>query len=67
MVSMPTLNVVDLGVELWSGEIKDYKIGTCICFFSTAHTVLMSKNKDWLAWNLDNEYHLMAMTHSFTH
>jgi hypothetical protein len=35
-----------------SGETKDYNID--ICCFSTKHTALRSKSKDWLAWNQDN-------------
>jgi hypothetical protein len=35
-----------------SGQTKDYKIG--ICCFSTKHTALRCKSKDWLARNQNN-------------
>jgi len=34
------------------GQTKDYEIG--ICFFSTKHTALRRKSKDWLTRNQDN-------------
>jgi hypothetical protein len=52
MVSVLALNVVDRGLELWSGQSKDYKIG--ICYFSAKHAALRSKSKDRLAQNQDN-------------
>ena len=52
MVSVLTSSAVDHGFEPWSGRTKDYVIG--ICCFSTKHTVLRSKNKDWLTRNHDN-------------
>jgi hypothetical protein len=40
-------------VQYIMGSIpEDYKI--CICCFSTKHTALRRKNKDWLARNQDN-------------
>ena len=45
-------SVVDHGFEPRSGQTKDYKIG--ICCFSTKHTALRRKSKDWLTRNQDN-------------
>jgi hypothetical protein len=39
---------------IWSGKIKDNKIG--ICYFSAKYVSLRSKSKDWLVLNLDNIY-----------
>jgi hypothetical protein len=44
-------SAADRGFKPQSGQTKDYKIG--ICFFSAKHPALRSKNKDWLAQNLD--------------
>ena len=52
MVSVLALSVVDRGLELRSGQIKDYKID--ICYFSAKHAALRSKSKDCLAQNQDN-------------
>ena len=52
MVSVLVSSAVDHRFKPPSGQIKDYEIG--ICCFSTIHTALRSKNKDWLAWNQDN-------------
>ena len=52
MVSVLSSSVVDRGFEPRSGQTKDYKIN--ICCFSTKHTALRSKNKDWLAQNHDS-------------
>ena len=52
MVSVLALSVVDRVFESLSGQTKDCKIG--ISFFSTKHTALRSKNKDWLVRNQDN-------------
>jgi hypothetical protein len=46
MVSVLASSVVDRGFELQSGQTKDYKIG--ICCFSSKHTALRRKSKDWL-------------------
>ena len=54
MVSVLTLSAVDCGFEPQSGQTKDYRIG--ICCFSSKHTVLRRKSKDWLARNQDNVY-----------
>jgi len=35
-----------------SGKTNEYQIG--ICCLSAKHAALMSKIKDWLAWNQDN-------------
>jgi hypothetical protein len=45
-------SVVDRGYEPWSSQSKDYEI--VICCFSAKHAALMSKSKDWLAWNQNN-------------
>ena len=45
-------SVVDLGIELWSGQTNDYELG--ICCFSANLLELRSKSEDWLAQNLDN-------------
>ena len=52
MVSMFASSEVDRGFEPRSGQIKDYKIG--MCCFSSGHTTLRSKSKDWLARNQNN-------------
>jgi hypothetical protein len=64
MVRMPTSRVVDHGFEPRLGQTKDYKIG--ICRFSTKHTALRRKSKDWLAWyhNQDNVSEWGDMTSS---
>ena len=50
-VSPPPLSVVIHGLELWSGQTKDFKID--ICCFSAKHASLRRKNKDGLAKNQD--------------
>jgi hypothetical protein len=52
MVSVLASSAVDRGFEPRLGQIKDCKIG--ICCFSTKHTALRGKSKDWLARNQDN-------------
>ena len=52
MVSVLASCAVDHGLEPRLGQRKDYKIG--ICCFSTKHTALRRKSKDWLARNQDN-------------
>ena len=52
MVSELDSSVIDRGFEPHSGHTKDYKFG--ICCFSSKHTALRSKSKDWLARNQDN-------------
>jgi hypothetical protein len=52
MVSVLTSSATDRGFEPRSGHTKDYKIG--ICCFSSKHTALRRKNKDWLARNQNN-------------
>ena len=54
MVSVFTSSVVDRVFELRSDQTKDYKIG--MCCFSTKHTTLRRKSKDWLTWNQDNVF-----------
>jgi hypothetical protein len=49
MASVLASSEVDRGFGQRSGKTKDYKIG--ICCFSTKHTVLRNKSKDWLARN----------------
>ena len=53
MVSILTLSLIDRGFEPRSGKTKDYKIG--ICCFSTKHTALKRKNKDFLAQDQDQD------------
>ena len=53
MVSVLALSVVDIGFE--PGRVKPktiYNIG--ICCFSSKHTALRRKSKDWLARNQNN-------------
>ena len=50
--SVLSSSAVDRGIEPWSGQTKDYKIG--ICCFSTKHAVLKRKGKVWLARNHAN-------------
>ena len=52
MVSVLASSAVNCGLEPWSGQTKDYKIG--ICCFSAKHAALKRKSKDWLARNQDN-------------
>jgi hypothetical protein len=52
VVSVLASSAVDDGFEPRSGQTKDYKIG--ICCFSTKHTALRRKSKDWLAQNQNN-------------
>ena len=54
MISMFASSAVDHGFEPWSGPTKDYKIGITICCFSTKHSALRRKSKDWLARNQNN-------------
>jgi hypothetical protein len=42
---MVTLSAVDFGLDIWSGQIKDYKI--CIWCFHANHAAVRSKNKVW--------------------
>jgi len=53
MVSILTLSLIDRGFEPRSGKTKDYKIG--ICCFSTKHTALKRKSKDFLAQDQDQD------------
>ena len=52
MVSMLASSAVDRGLELRTGQIKDYEIG--ICCFSAKHATLRRKGKDCLAQNQDS-------------
>jgi hypothetical protein len=52
MVSVLSSSAVESGLEPWSGQTKDNKIG--ICYFSTKYTVLKRKSKDGLAQNQGN-------------
>jgi hypothetical protein len=45
VVSILVSSAVDRGVEPWSGQTKDYKIG--ICRFSAKHPALRRKSKIW--------------------
>ena len=52
MVSVLASGAVDFGFEPQSDQTKDYNIG--ICCFSSKHTALRKKSKDWWARNQDN-------------
>jgi hypothetical protein len=52
MLSVLASSAVDRMFEPPSGQTKDYKIG--IYCFSTKHTALRRKIKDWLARNQNN-------------
>ena len=52
MVSVLASGMVGHGFEHRSGQTKHYKI--CICCFSSTHSILRRKIKDWLARNRDN-------------
>jgi hypothetical protein len=45
-------SAVDRGLEPWSGQTIDYKIG--ICCFSAKQSALRRNSKDWLARNQNN-------------
>jgi hypothetical protein len=49
---MLSLCEIDRGSKPWSGQANDCEI--CYFCLSTEHAPLRSKNKDWLAQNLDN-------------
>jgi hypothetical protein len=51
-VNIDAWTAVDHGFEPRSGQTKDYKIG--ICCFSTKHTALRRKSKDWFTLNQNN-------------
>jgi hypothetical protein len=52
MVSVLASSAVDRGFEHRSVQTRDYRIG--MCCFSTRHTALMRKRKDWSERNKDN-------------
>ena len=52
MVSVLDSSVVDRGFEPISRQTKDYQIG--IYCFSSKHTALRRKSKQWLVLNQDN-------------
>jgi hypothetical protein len=52
MVSVLASSVVDLEFRSRWGQNKDYIIG--ICCFSSKHSALRSKSKDWWAQNQNN-------------
>jgi hypothetical protein len=52
IVSILASSAVNRQFEPRLGQTKDYEIG--ICCFSTKHTTLRKKSKDWLARNQDN-------------
>jgi hypothetical protein len=52
MISVLVSSVVDRGFKPWSGQNKDYKIGSWC--FSAKHAALRGKSKDLLARNRDN-------------
>jgi hypothetical protein len=49
VVSVLASSAVDRGFEPWSGQTKDYKIGSCC--LSAKHAALRRKSKDWLTRN----------------
>ena len=49
MVRVLASSAVDRGLEPWSGQAIDYKIG--ICCFSAKQSALRRNSKDWLAQN----------------
>jgi len=51
MVSVVASRAVDCGFETRSSKTKNHKID--ICCFSSKHTALMSKIKDWLGQNVN--------------
>ena len=60
MVSVFVSSVEDSGFEPRSGQTEDYEIG--ICCFSTKHTGLRRKSKDWSARNHSNVFALGDMS-----
>ena len=52
MASVLASSAVDRGFEHRSVQTRDYRNG--ICCFSTRHTALMRKRKDWSERNKDN-------------
>jgi hypothetical protein len=46
MVSVLVSSAVDRGLEVLSGQIKDYKM--VMCCFCAKYTALNRKSKDWL-------------------
>ena len=52
MISVLASRAVYPGLQPPSSQTKDYRIG--ICCFSTKHTALRRKSKDWLAQDQDN-------------
>ena len=60
MVSVFVSSVEDSGFEPRSGQTEDYKIG--MCCFSTKHTALRRKSKDWSARNHSNVFELGDMS-----
>ena len=52
MVSVFTSSAIGHGIELRSGQIKDYAI--VFLYFLVKRTLLMRTSKDWLVWNQNN-------------
>ena len=52
MISVLASRAVYSGFQPPSSQTKNYRIG--ICCFSTKHTALRRKSKDWLAQDQDN-------------
>jgi hypothetical protein len=52
LVNVLASSAVDRGLEPQFGQPKDYKID--ICRFSSKHTALRRKSKDWMARNQNN-------------
>ena len=62
MVSVLVSSAVDRGLEVRSGQIKDYTIG--ICCFCAKYTALNRKSKDWLTRNQNS---MSEWSDMFTH
>jgi len=60
MVSVLLSSVVERGCEYRLGQTKDFAFG--ICCYSTKHTALRRKSKDWLARIQDNVSELGDMS-----
>jgi hypothetical protein len=62
MFSVLVSSAVDCGYESRTGQTKDCKTG--ICSFSTKHTTLRRKSKDWFA---RNQVNVSEWSHMSTH
>jgi hypothetical protein len=60
MVSVLALSVVDRGLQPLWGQTKNYEIG--ICCFSSKHSELREKSKDWITRKQNNVSQWSAMS-----